>query len=523
LKVSENCLDYIQKMNKKTIKWGLILLMAVLPALLVTIIINTQDKVPLTNFMPVSPTDQNEYWHQVATFNVAGFNGGYYSHLENIAPIPQSRFGVHGPVYIAIMGLFSRITGWNYSTPIFFNMAFIALGFVIFAILTNLNYLQIVLAGLTLSFFTPVLLLLPTAMQESFHQMVGIVFAAIFGFSFVHQEKLDLWKKGSVIAFTFFVALIRPTWGLFFFPLFALYFPKELRKQILAFFTSLFFFALVILLLNLLITPGNNTITLAVTNNDPGFRSTIRYLIGTIQDNLQLFLTPPNIPQLVFRVEYMLIALITFVYSIILLRKKKPKLTIHNLANSDTGLNIFIFLVIVPIIFFCFSLYLMKNDLRLLAPYFLLIFFLLILRKKYPFVIAFILINILLLPASIPLFTSPIGNNFTYSKEKINSTRSIMDRSIHFDASQTNAWCNTILVPITLYDYRISLIPAGIGISYVIDNNGIDQIEFPIKSKYLLLTTRQVKDLDPGELDQLEHLADFPDSVLFINTKAICN
>jgi hypothetical protein len=510
-------------MNKKTIKWALILLMAVLPALLVTIIINTQNKVPLTNFIPVSPNDQNEYWHQITTFNTAGFNGGYYTHLENTAPIPQSRFGVHGPVYIAKMGLFSRITGWNTFTPIFFNMAFLALGFVIFAILSNLNNTQIILAGLTLSLLTPVLMFLPTAMQESFHQMVGILFAAIFGFSFARQEKLDLWKKVAVIAYTFFVALMRPTWGLFFFPLFALYFPKNLKKQLLAFFISLFFFGLVIWLLNLLITPGNNTISQAVTIIDPGLRSTIRYLIQTSLNNLALFIKPTSIPQLVTRVEYMLIALLTLLYSIILLRKKKSGLTVQNLANSDAGLNIFIFLVIVPIILFCFALYLMKNDMRLMAPYFLLIFYLLIIKKKYPFVIAFILINLILLPASISLVTDLSSKNFNYSQETIDSTRNIMDQSLHFDASQTNAWCNTILVPITLYDHRISQIPAGIGVSYFLDNNGIDQIVFPIKSKYLLLTTRLSKDLDPTELDQLELLADFPDSVLFINKKAMCN
>jgi hypothetical protein len=510
-------------MNKRTVKWGLILLMAVLPALMVTIIINTQDKVPLTNFIPVSPNDQNEYFHQIATFNVAGFNGGYYTHMENTAPIPQSKFGVHGPVYIVMMGLFSRITGWSYTTPIFFDMAFLALGFVIFAILSNLNNTQIILAGLTLSLLTPVLMFLPTAMQESFHQMVGIIFAAIFGLSFAYQEKLDLWKKAAVIAFTFFVALMRPTWGLFFFPLFALFFPKDLKKQILAFFTSLFFFVLVIGLINLLITPGNNTISQAVTKIDPGFRSTIRYLIQTSLSNLALFVKPTSIPQIVSRVEYMMIALLTFIFSIILLRKKKSGLTAQNLANSDAGLNIFFFLVIVPIIIFCFALYLMKNDMRLMAPYFLLIFFLLIIKKKYPFVIVFTLVNLLILPASISLVGDLSSKNFSYSAESINKTKNLMNQSLHFDASQTDAWCNTILVPITLYDYRISQIPAGIGVSYVLDNNGIDQIVFPIKSKYLLLTTRQIDDLGPSELNQLDKLATFPDSVLFINKKAVCH
>ncbi len=504
-------------------KLALIILMAVLPALMVTIIITTQNKVPLTHFIPVSPTDQNEYWHQIATFNLTGFNGGYYTHLEQTALITQSRFGVHGPFYIILMGALSKITGWSYSTPIFFNMMFLALGFVIFAYLSNLDNIQIVLAGLTLCLFPPVLVYLPTAMQESFQQMVGIIFAAIFGISLAYKEKLNFWKKAAVIAFTFFVSLIRPSWGLLFFPLFALYFPKNLKKQILAFFISLIFLLAVILLLSLFITPGNNTISQAIAQFDPGFRSGLKFLFNTISDNLKIYFNISNIPQMVFRLEYMLILIFALAYTFLLLRKKKKRSTAQNLLNTDTELNFFFFLILFPIIVWSFSLYFIKNDMRFIAPYFLLIFFLLIFYKRYFFVITFVLINLLILPASISLTTYLNSNNFIYPNEKITATKQIMDQSIHYDPRQTNAWCNTILVPVTLYDYRISQIPAGIGISYVLNNNGVDKIAFPIKSKYVLLTTQEANELYQSAMDQLEYLVNFPDSILFINKNAACN
>ena len=510
-------------MNKKMKKLVLIILMAVLPALMVTIIITTQNKVPLTHFIPVSPTDQNEYWHQIATFNLAGFNGGYYTHLEQTALITQSGFGVHGPFYIILMGALSKITGWSYSTPIFFNMMFLALGFVIFAYLSNLDNTQIVLAGLTLCLFPPVLMYLPTAMQESFQQMVGIIFAAIFGISLAYKEKLNFWKKATVIAFTFFASLMRPSWGLLFFPLFALYFPKDLKKQILAFFISLIFLLAVILLISLFITPGNNTISQAIAQFDSGFRSGLKFLLNTISDNLKIYFNISNTPQMVFRLEYLLILIFTLTFVFVLLRKKKKMSFAQITLDVNLNLNIIFFLIISPIILWSFSLYFIKNDIRFIAPYFLLIFLLLIINKRYFFVITFILINLLILPASISLITNPIGNNFLYSNEKIIATKQIMDQSIHYDARQTNAWCNTILVPITLYDYRISQIPAGIGISYVLNNNGVDKIAFPIKSKYVLLTTQQSNELDQAALDQLEILAKFPDSVLFINKNAACN
>jgi len=510
-------------MNKKIAKLVLIFLMAVLPAVMVTIIINTQDKVPLTHFIPVSPTDQNEYWHQIATFNLTGFNGGYYTHLENTAVISQSRFGVHGPFYIVLMGVISKITGWNYSTPIFFNMFFLALGFIVFAYLSNLNKTQIILAGLTLSLFPPVLVYMPTAMQESLQQMVGIIFAVIFGFSLAYQEKLNFWKKVAVITFTFFVSLLRPTWGLLFFPLFALYFPKDIKKQILAFFISLLLLAIMVLLFGLFMTPGNNTISEAITQFNPGFRPGMKFLVDTIIDNLKIYFSNSNISQMVFRLEYMLILIFTLAFALFLLRKMNKRSTVQISLNADLILSILFFLILFPIILWSFSLYFIKNDMRLIAPYFLLIFFLLIINKQYFFVFAFILINLLILPASISLATYPISNNFTYSNEKIIEAKQIMDQSIHFDPGQPNAWCNTILVPITLYDYRISQIPAGIGISYVLNNNGVDQIAFPIKSKYVLLTPKQLDELNQFELGQLEYLAKFPDSTLFTNKNAVCN
>jgi hypothetical protein len=510
-------------MNKKIRKLLLVMLMAILPALMVTIIITTQNKVPLTHFIPVSPNDQNEYWHQIATFNLAGFNGGYYTHLEQTALITQSRFGVHGPFYIVLMGLLSKISGWNYSTPIFFNMLFLALGFIIFALLSNLNNTQIILAGLTLSLFPPILIYIPTAMQESFQQMVGMLFAAIFGISLVYKEKLDFWKKVAAIAFTFFVSLIRPSWGLLFFPLLALYFPKEIKKQLLAFFISLFLLVTVIILIGSFMTPGNNTISQAIAQFSPGIRTGIKFLLVTIINNLKIYFSLANIPQMVFRLEYLLILILSFGYIVLHLRKKKKETTVKNHFNIDLNLSVLFFLIISPIILWSFALYFLKNDMRFIAPYFLLILFLLIFNKRYFFVVAFIIINLLILPASISLTTYPIGNNFTYSEEKVLATRQIMDQSIRYDPSQTNAWCNTILVPVTLYDYRISQIPAGIGISYVLNNNGIDKIIYPIKSKYLLLTLQQTIDLNKVAKDQLEPLVEFPDSILYINHKAACN
>ena len=507
-------------MLKNLIRWGLIILMAILPALFLTILVTSQN-LSFNHFIPISPNDQNEYWHQIATFNAVGFNGGYYTHLEQTAPIPQSKFGVHGPFYIVLIGLLSRITGWNYATPIFFNMVFLALGFILFASLCKLNRTQILLAGLSLSAFAPVLLYLPTALQESFHQVVGIIFAAIFAIALFHQEELDFWKKAVMVLFTLLVSIIRPSWGFLFFPLFALLLKKDIKSQAFALFISFFLFFGVIFFDRLFITPGNNTFTQAMDLLVVNFRSGIKFLLLTIMDNLKIYVGAVTIPQLVFRVEYALILILSIVWTIFLLRKKERSIAQIS-KDANLRLSILIFLIIFPVLLLSFSMYFAKNDMRFIAPYWILIIFLLVSHKKYALVLVFVVINLLILTMSVSLTNGYITRNFRFSEEEIMTTRQVIEKHIRYEPSQTSDWCNTILVPVTLYDERISQIPAGIGISYVLDNTGVEKFTFPVKSKYVWLTDQIADGLNQSEINQLTYLAGFPDSHLYLNKNSAC-
>lgn len=496
--------------------------MAVLPSLFTAIVVPSQTGVSINSFYPVSPTDQNEYWHQIATFRLAGFNGGYYTHLEKPAIISASRFGVHGPFYILVFGLLSRITGWDYATPIFYNMAILALGFILFAWLSKLDEKQIVLAGLAMSFFPPVLMYIPSAMQESTHQMVAMVFAVIFGVAMTQQEKTHRWIQWTAIGFTIIVSLSRPSWALLLFPLFGLFLPKNLKNQLIGIGLSLICILAVVIVLGLFITPGNNMAEIALQqffiNPSNGLTSIFR----TAKDNLRLFLISSSLPQLFFRVEYMTILLLSMAAAIYFWFKKLRKNTKEKLETINGRLSLVLFLIFFPIILWSFTLYFMKNDIRFIAPYVLLAIFLLIIHRKEKLVISFILINLIVFPAVAKQFSYLPGSNFIYSRSQIEETKQVFEKNIQYQPDLSNAWCNTILLPVTLYDYRIALIPAGIGISYVLDNNGIDKVPFPPKSKYLLLTLQQIKELGQKNIANLVSLADFSDGTLFINKSANC-
>ncbi len=496
--------------------------MACLPALLATLIVNTQAKTSLTDFFPISPTDQNEYWHQVATFHAVGFNGGYYTHLEKPAIITASRFGVHGPFYILLLGLLSKLTSWTYAAPIFYNMIFLAFGFFLFAWFSKLNTRQIILAGLALGFFPPVLLYLPSAMQESANQMVAVVFALFLGIALTQQEKARPLIKWSAFLFTILAALSRASWSLLLFPLFALFLPKNFKSQAIGILASVGCMLVIAIFISMFITPGNNTLTQAIGQFSSGWRSGLLHILGTVKANVDLFLASSSPAQLAFRVQYCLVLFLSLAFSIYNWNRVKRNARKNDPQYKEFNISFLILIIVLPIVLWSFTLYFIKNDIRFIAPYILLTIFLLLYQNKEKLVILFILVNLLVFPDVLQRYSNPVSNNFIYPKQIIAETKPIFERNIRYQPDQPNAWCNTILLPVTLYDYRIALIPPGIGISYVLDNNAIDRVPFPAKSKYILITLRQLKEIDPQDLIQLEKVAEFADSTLFINQASGC-
>jgi len=208
--------------------------------------------------------------------------------------------------------------------------------------------------------------------------------------------------------------------------------------------------------------------------------------------------------------------------SIFYLHRAKSSTQKNALQDNNFLFSLLILIIMLPIVLWSFTLYFIKNDIRFIAPYIILTVFLLIIQNKEKWVMLFILVNLLVFPDVLQRYSNPVSNNFIYPKQIIAETKPIFERNIRYQPDQPNAWCNTILLPVTLYDYRIALIPPGIGISYVLDNNAIDRVPFPAKSKYILITLRQLKEIDPQDLIQLEKVAEFSDSTLFINQASGC-
>src|SRR4030042_3866699 len=117
---------------KETSYWFLVFFISLMPPLVVYLLIRFNMKKNLQDFVPAFWVDQVDYWHEVATFIKAGFNGGFYGQGEIPATIHFFHFGPHGPIYPVIYGLIGRIFGWEFYSGILFNMAILAVSFILF-------------------------------------------------------------------------------------------------------------------------------------------------------------------------------------------------------------------------------------------------------------------------------------------------------------------------------------------------------------------------------------------------------
>jgi hypothetical protein len=148
------------------------------PSLVTCALLFALFRATLLDHFPVL-SDEIAYQHQIAAFVRAGFAGGYFNFDEHPAPFAATHFSAHGPGFPLIYGLLGRVLGWHvYSGPIF-NLLLLALATTVFLLMNPLPRARIVATGIVVMTSWWVLIMAPVTMQESLHQSVMVVMAAV--------------------------------------------------------------------------------------------------------------------------------------------------------------------------------------------------------------------------------------------------------------------------------------------------------------------------------------------------------
>lgn len=81
----------------------------------------------------------------------------------------------------------------------------------------------------------------------------------------------------------------------------------------------------------------------------------------------------------------------------------------------------------------------------------------------------------------------------------------------------SSPWCNTLLVNSRSLNYRMTYVPAGIGLSFY---GSPAVVTFPVKSHYLFLKDEEYRMM--RRLLRVEQLAETPNGTLYRNLDAGC-
>ena len=493
--------------------------------------------------MPSFWNDQTGYWHYALTFSQVGFNGGYYSANEIPARASFFRFDVHGPMFPMIYGTIGRLIGWQWYSGIVANMMVLAVAIALFAYTTKLTKLQMAFTGLLVLTFWPVLLYVPTTSQESFHQAVAFILAALFYRLLTARGERSTPEKLLFLLFLTTVSLVRTSWALLSVPFFMLasmpYFSRprdatttklvtdgltsntrhtRLFHVLLSLSLGMSFIGAAFTVVRYISAPGLNSIVTIVkgleASSTQGMRSWWKHIDGNLRS--WFVFTGPDV-EIAHRILVMglIIAVGIGLALLMVANKRVPASERHPIWGTELCFHLF---NLGSILIATIAVYLLPGAFRVIGAHLLLSLLLMLRFGRFALVGAAILVNVLVTPSFLAEYDK-WKINFDFNHSELHALRASLEDHIRYDAGARNPWCNTMLIPINYYDFRVTLVPAGIGISYITDRA---MLQRPLKSRYLLFD-KPTYDLLAGEGGlNVPLISDMPIGRLYRNLDADC-
>ncbi len=423
-------------------------------------------------------SDEIMNWHQVHTVRHVGLDGGYYTINEIPARSDLLRLYMHGPVYPLLYSPAAWALGWTMGTVTLINMACFGLGLVIFALAVPLTTQQLMRVALVSASYYPLLLYLPTAMQEALNMGLGLALAALLYHALRRQTALPLPVK--VLGGALFAAGIatRMSWGLLLLPYLVLILPKTRAGLLAAVTGTLLLGGAVVMFVGQFApsTEQHSVYRLLALLQAGDVGGLLYYMAVYAGINIRRYLSASKPPAD--------IAFSLVMWWIIILMGRgwlqqrrlwpaqgawsRPELAFH-LVNL---VGIFVLSVLLYIVG-------TWGDYRVMGAHLLVSMMLFIAFDQRRIVRLYLILNLLLVPAFIASFHHELAPRF--DPAVIAQQRPLDGALVH--TPHADPWCNSLAVSILLYQTPVAGVPAGVGINILQDPD-----YGSLKSRYLWLT-----------------------------------
>ena len=442
-------------------------LVAALPAAIVLTLAAALFGAGPRQFLPIW-SDEVVYWNEAAVFARAGLDGGYSVIQEEPARAAFSRFGPHGPLFPALHGSVAAAFGWRPYSAFLLNLALVSVAAFCWVRWGPAGTSRATV--MVLAMFWPLLLYLPTNMQEPTHFALAFLFALAIERNLKGYPAARAWT--ALLLAT--AALIRPTWILLLLPLFW----RPARRSGIGSVLLLLIAAAAATIVawsafDALAAPSpHNTRALTRAWLEAPAEAFAQQLATTTRNLRQYVALKEAGPQIVFRYFLALFAAVLALRCIV-----RP-------ANEDRARAIeTAVLAIAPamVLVVLFGEVESWRDYRVLAPHLLVSLLVLVPHSGWERWLW--AVTILALPTHYLWFVDFHQERFTADAAPIAAMRDATHAAMPFQPD-ASPWTNTITVHAEQLQFPLLGLPRGIGISYVFD---WDNLPDPVKSRYLLL------------------------------------
>ena len=478
--------------------WWRCALAALLPAAIVLGLVAVLFRAGPLQFLPIW-NDEVIYWNEAAVFAEAGFEGGYVTVHEEVAPAAFSRFGPHGPAFAVFHGSIARVVGWEAPTALFINLAVVSVA--AFAWMRGSVAGTSPAALLLLAGFWPLLLYLPTQMQEPTHFAIAFLFALAIARQWdAPRIPTDLLTAVLLTA----AALLKPSWALLLLPLGW----RRARRAGPAGLVVLVLLTLVVSaaafrVFGTLASPSRNAVPALISALREAPSRVPALVLNSAARNLRAWFTigEDQPSEVVFRYFTALLVAVLFVRCTL----TRPRAPVHSDALEAA------FLTVAPVLAITLLIGDVESwrDFRVIAPHVLVALLLLVAYTRWE---RWLWAGTLVLaPLYYQQFVEFHEERFTSDAAPIAAMRNATAGVIRFRPGAP-PWTNTVAVSAELLRFPLLGLPRGIGVSYVVD--WLDHAS-DVRSAYVLLHPADRQEADM--VVRLEPMVETPLGMLYRN------
>ena len=503
-------------MLSKLRKWAFVLAMATAPTVMTVVLVHNLIGSEISAYVPDYPNDLPGYWHVTATFVQHGFDGGYYGADEQVGSTAASKLDLHGAAIPVIFGSIGRIAGWGMSTAIWCNLAFLALALLIFMGDRGRGAKEGVAIGLVVCTAWSVLLNIPSTFPETLNQSLGLVFAALVATILRNRNPVTARRLILIVLFLCGASMVRVSWALLFVPVFILAgWTRPLREKFCLAALGLVAIGLCYKAFWLIAPPGENSVTsfFGAFVVDPLSGQMWSALVDRTLLRWSDFMMPEYGNWMEIAQAWQMVLLMAFALMKLLSPRTESGKS-HGWFELSAKEAFFHLFNLGMMILAGLLTYIPSGFARVFSTPYVLSMALLVAYRRFGLVVVILLVGMVGVPSFLHNYES-LRHNFTIDREKLDGYGKVFSGTIKFQKDAGSDWCNSLVVTVPLYDSRVLMIPAGIGINWI---RGIPYGRLPYLSRYLLLDRSLFEALAPDY--PMRVLADFPDSVLALNERS---